>query len=236
MYAVTARVVEGTVTDHQPAAFPALMRSLRLAAGLTQQELADRASLSLRTVSYLESGQIARPRRQSVEGLATALALDHATRAGFLAVADGTSPASPSKPLPASPWPPVAVADGADPDAAGCGVDAVTVRARRIALDQRRLILGQIELRFSPSTGAAWARFEGYLSLDHLARTHEADVLIETVRGDGATTAFRDRYAFDYVWTDLLCVDSSTLQATATLFFDGTNVATAHTEPILLAT
>jgi len=56
----------------------------RRAAGLTQQELADRAQISLGTVRDLEQGRTHRPGRDSLAKLAGALGLD-ATRLQTLA-------------------------------------------------------------------------------------------------------------------------------------------------------
>jgi len=61
--------------------FGALLRRLRLAAGLTQAELAERAGLSARGISDLERGERGRPHRDTVQALADALALDSADRA-----------------------------------------------------------------------------------------------------------------------------------------------------------
>src|SRR5438270_636915 len=59
----------------QPPAFAALLRQYRLAAGLTQEELADRARLSTRAVSDLERGVRRTPYRDTVHSLADALDL-----------------------------------------------------------------------------------------------------------------------------------------------------------------
>jgi tetratricopeptide (TPR) repeat protein/transcriptional regulator with XRE-family HTH domain len=56
-------------------AFGELVRRYRLAAGLTQEEVAERAGLSARTVANMERGRTARPYRRSVRALADALAL-----------------------------------------------------------------------------------------------------------------------------------------------------------------
>lgn len=56
--------------------FGVLLRRHRLAAGLTQEELAGRAELSARTISNLESGRTVRPFRRSVQQLTMALGLE----------------------------------------------------------------------------------------------------------------------------------------------------------------
>jgi predicted ATPase/DNA-binding XRE family transcriptional regulator len=66
--------------------FAELLREYRLAAGLTQETLAERAGLGVRSIQGLERGEN-RPQRDTTERLATALDLDAATRARFLAAA-----------------------------------------------------------------------------------------------------------------------------------------------------
>ena len=56
------------------------LRRQRLASGLTQEELAGRSGLSVRTIANLERGRIARPHRNSVRRLADALALPESHR------------------------------------------------------------------------------------------------------------------------------------------------------------
>ncbi len=55
--------------------FADLLLDLRVQAGLSQEELADRAGLSVRTIRELEAGRVARPRKDSVRLLAEALGL-----------------------------------------------------------------------------------------------------------------------------------------------------------------
>ncbi|NJP30638.1 ATP-binding protein [Micromonospora thermarum] len=66
---------------------PDLLRGHRLAAGLTQAELASRAGIGVRTVRELERGRSLRPQRTTVELLATALGLAEPARSAFLAAA-----------------------------------------------------------------------------------------------------------------------------------------------------
>jgi non-specific serine/threonine protein kinase len=61
--------------------FGDLLRRYRLAAGLTQEELAERAHLSPRAISDLERGARNRPWRDTIQLLATALKLEPAERA-----------------------------------------------------------------------------------------------------------------------------------------------------------
>jgi predicted ATPase/DNA-binding XRE family transcriptional regulator len=69
--------------------FDAVLRSYRLRAKLTQEELAARAGIGVRTVRDLERGRASRPQRNTVELLAAALGLAGADRLGFLAAARG---------------------------------------------------------------------------------------------------------------------------------------------------
>lgn len=66
------------VEDHgvtQPGAFGVLLRQHRATAGLTQEELAERAQVSARVVSDLERGVTLAPQRHTVQQLADALHL-----------------------------------------------------------------------------------------------------------------------------------------------------------------
>jgi non-specific serine/threonine protein kinase len=75
--------------------FGDLLRRYRLAAGLTQEELAERAQISPRAISDLERGQRNRPWRETVDLLATALKLDGAERTRLEAAARRASPLAP---------------------------------------------------------------------------------------------------------------------------------------------
>jgi predicted ATPase/DNA-binding XRE family transcriptional regulator len=62
-------------------AFGTLLRRYRIAAGLTQDELSERAGISVRSLGDMERGAVRTPRKDTVELLATALALAPADRA-----------------------------------------------------------------------------------------------------------------------------------------------------------
>lgn len=93
--------------------FAALLKRHRLAAGLTQETLAERSGLSARAVSDLERDNSRTPRLETVELLAAALALSPEHRAGLFAAARpvvGPTVFSPTithppDPLPAPPTP-----------------------------------------------------------------------------------------------------------------------------------
>jgi transcriptional regulator with XRE-family HTH domain len=75
--------------------FGPLLRSKRLAAGLTQEELAATAGLSARTVGDLERGSTGRPYPKTVSMLAEALGLDAAGRAELTDAARADGEAEP---------------------------------------------------------------------------------------------------------------------------------------------
>ncbi len=71
-----------------------LLKAHRLAAGLTQEELAERAEISTRSVSDVERGLRTRIYRDTATRLAEALRLDGGALAGFEAAARGRRPAT----------------------------------------------------------------------------------------------------------------------------------------------
>jgi predicted ATPase/class 3 adenylate cyclase len=89
------------VTDERPA-FGEMLRRARVAAGLSQEELAERAGLSARGISDLERGARRVPRRDTVELLAAALGLAPEERARLAAAIRRPSGAAPG---PGSPDP-----------------------------------------------------------------------------------------------------------------------------------
>ncbi len=68
--------------------FGDLLREYRRAAGLTQEELAERAGVSPRSISELERGGAHVPRRDTIGLLARALGLDGPSRAAFEQLVD----------------------------------------------------------------------------------------------------------------------------------------------------
>jgi transcriptional regulator with XRE-family HTH domain len=71
--------------------FGVLLKRFRLAARLKQEELAERAELSARTISDLERGVSRAPRKETLRLLAEALGLSEADRALLVHVAQGQS-------------------------------------------------------------------------------------------------------------------------------------------------
>src|SRR5919112_5265389 len=60
-----------------------LLRQHRTAAGLTQEDLAERSGLSVDTISLLERGEHRRPHRYTMQSLAAALGLSQSDRIRF---------------------------------------------------------------------------------------------------------------------------------------------------------
>src|SRR3954466_631639 len=69
--------------DNPSMTFGELLRDHRRAAGLTQEELAERAGVSPRSISGLERGDAHIPRRDTVALLVRALGLEGAQREAF---------------------------------------------------------------------------------------------------------------------------------------------------------
>ena len=86
------------MAEPQVATFATLLRRLRTEAGLTQEELAEAAGLSARSVSDLERGVAQTARKDTARLLADALSLTGAARASFEAVARGRAAAGASAP------------------------------------------------------------------------------------------------------------------------------------------
>ncbi|HEY4388099.1 MAG TPA: tetratricopeptide repeat protein [Ktedonobacteraceae bacterium] len=88
--------------------FGALLKQYRLAAGLSQEALAERASISTRAISDLERGINRTPRFDTLEALLQVLALSEERREAFIASARSATvtDTSPTNPLYVLPLPP----------------------------------------------------------------------------------------------------------------------------------
>jgi predicted ATPase/DNA-binding XRE family transcriptional regulator len=86
--------------------FDVVLRRHRLRAGLTQEELAARAAIGVRTVRDLERGRASRPQRTTVELLAAALGLAGVDREAFLVAARGQPAEEPLPPTAFQQMPP----------------------------------------------------------------------------------------------------------------------------------
>src|SRR5690242_70369 len=110
----------------QPPTFGALLKRHRIAAGLSQEALAERAGLSGQAISTLERGVKQRPYRETVRRLASALGLS-AAEATRLEAAVPRRRGPPS----AVRWGrAVAAADGPTEWQPGCGADRTTTPTR----------------------------------------------------------------------------------------------------------
>src|SRR5687768_7359447 len=76
----------GIPREAEPQGFGALLREHRLAAGLTQEALAERAGVSPRAIQHLEASN-GHPARATLQRLVRVLALAPAARAPFEAAA-----------------------------------------------------------------------------------------------------------------------------------------------------
>jgi tetratricopeptide (TPR) repeat protein len=106
------------MSPHDGDGFGQRLRWHRMAAGLTQEELAERSGLSVRSISDIERGRSGRPFRASLERLADALRLPATERTAIMTAARQRPPAGPP-PLgpagPAGPEPPAADQAGSVP-------------------------------------------------------------------------------------------------------------------------
>src|SRR5215470_10384254 len=95
----------------EPTTFGALLKRYRMAAGLTQEALAERASLSTRAVSDLERGLSRAPRYDTLDLLTKAMNLEAEPRAALCAAARPPLPGNDTKatPLQVLPFPPTAL-------------------------------------------------------------------------------------------------------------------------------
>ena len=98
--------MENETASSGPSAFGSLLRRYRLAAGLTQEALAERARISAQGVGALERGDRRSPQRETLTLLSQALALDSEERSTFEAAAARQGvPRSGKASTTAGPWP-----------------------------------------------------------------------------------------------------------------------------------
>jgi tetratricopeptide (TPR) repeat protein len=94
------------MTDHGGMSFGEFIRACRLAAGHTQDSLASASGVSLRTISYLETGRVRRARQGTLEALAVVLGITADARATLFRYGDAESFAG-RPPRPPNQLPPV---------------------------------------------------------------------------------------------------------------------------------
>ena len=133
-------VVGGGVMSQMTATFADLLRQLRTAAALSQEELAERAGLSLRGLSDLERGVRRTPHLSTVRLLADALALGPEDRQALLAAA---RPGAVSETTGAPPAPVVSLP-----------LPLTSLLGREQDLAELISLLGQCNLRLVTLTGA----------------------------------------------------------------------------------
>jgi predicted ATPase/DNA-binding XRE family transcriptional regulator len=133
-------VVGGGVMSQMTATFADLLRQLRTAAALSQEELAERAGVSLRGLSDLERGVRRTPHLSTVRLLADALALGPEDRQALLAAA---RPGTVSETTGAPPAPVVSLP-----------LPLTSLLGREQDLAELISLLGQCNLRLVTLTGA----------------------------------------------------------------------------------
>lgn len=137
--------------DHQGVLpFAALLKRLRIAAGLTQEALAVRAGLSTRGVSDLERGLHPAPQRETVRRLAGALGLDpgDATRLAATAARSGRTPSAPGMGAGGDDVPGAALPSPLTPP-------LTTLIGRELEVAALRTLIDQPEVRLVTLTGPA---------------------------------------------------------------------------------
>lgn len=164
-----------------------MLRRCRVAAGFTQEELAERSGLSARAISNLERGRTARPLRASAELLASALALPDADAATFVSAARG----GPRRAADTQPAPPGAVPD----EAAGPDDDAGASNVVWIESAASRNIVGRTEergvLRRAWSCAAAGRRVLALVGGEPgMGKTALVAELARQVRADGGLVLY----------------------------------------------
>jgi predicted ATPase/transcriptional regulator with XRE-family HTH domain len=122
------------MVSQEAVSFGVLLRRQRLAAGLTQEALAERAGLSAKAVSDLERDPARTPRLGTVTLLADALGADPERRAELLAAArpaSGPDPAGPDRAGPAAELPREAMPRPLTPLIGRAGVTAAVAKLLR---------------------------------------------------------------------------------------------------------
>ncbi|WP_128984843.1 helix-turn-helix domain-containing protein [Streptomyces roseicoloratus] len=95
--------MDGVRSPQSTAGFGELLRIWRERIGLTQQVLADLATLSVRAIRDMESGRVQRPRQETVRLLADALRLEGPHRSAFEVAARRHTPAEEPRDEPTAP-------------------------------------------------------------------------------------------------------------------------------------
>ena len=134
----------GEATGQDAALFGARLRRLREAAGLTQEELAERAGLTAKAISMLERGERKRPYPHTVRSLADALKLSENERA----VLTGAIPRRTSADAP-----PVPVQEAAATHSSALPVSLTPLLGRERELEEIQGFLREVRLLTLTGTG-----------------------------------------------------------------------------------
>jgi transcriptional regulator with XRE-family HTH domain len=93
-----ALVVNALGTRERAGGLAALLRAHRKRIGVSQKDLADLSTVSVRTIRYLESGRANHPRRETLRLIADALRIGESQRAALETVAGGATSGSDTRP------------------------------------------------------------------------------------------------------------------------------------------
>jgi predicted ATPase/DNA-binding XRE family transcriptional regulator len=166
---VAGQVRDGHVVPHDEG-FGAQLRRLREAAGLSQEELAERAGLSSHAVSALERGTRTRPYPHTVRALADALGATDDDRAGLIAAVPARGRADRAAPVDAAPAQARSLPLPATPLV---GRDADLARARELVARERLVTLTglggvgktRLALAVAHASGSRFADGAAYVEL-----------------------------------------------------------------------
>jgi predicted ATPase/DNA-binding XRE family transcriptional regulator len=168
--------------DSDPLAFGRLLRRHRLKRGLSQEALAERASLSADGVGMLERGVRRKPYEQTVDSLARALKLRKHDRATFLSVARSCKRSQPSRHLARLPVPtPLTPLIGREFDIAELQ-EWLRVRGPRIVTITGTGGVGKTRLALALAHDLR-ASFDGEVVFISLASLHDPANIVATILG-----------------------------------------------------
>ncbi|WP_202818866.1 helix-turn-helix domain-containing protein [Actinosynnema sp. ALI-1.44] len=167
-----------------------MVRRFRLRAGLTQEALAERAKLAVRTVRRLETGEQTDPRVGTMEALADALDLTPGERVELLTATGAQPPQAPPEVTPeATPAVPAVAVDDRLADAANQLAYELRTRLRRE--EEQRQIHDPVPLpvrwRTAPTTLIdSWRNIRRNGPVDPLDLDGELDRIVPIYRGIGS--------------------------------------------------
>ncbi|PWW23997.1 putative ATPase [Geodermatophilus normandii] len=158
-----------------PGPLAGLLRSARLRAALSQEELAARSGLTAKAVSALERGERRRPHPHTLRALGDALGLDEPGRAALAAAARPVPDADPLPPVPA----PAAPVFGRDDDVAEVAGLLRSGAARLVTLTGPGGV-GKTTLALAVARAVA-ADFPDGVTVAELAPVREARLVLPTL-------------------------------------------------------